>query len=1017
MNRSTVLSLLGLSFGFAICSGETDPVDFHQHIRPILKDNCLKCHGPDKQKSDFRVDDFSILVAGGGSGIPGIVPGDPLASYLLELVTTDDQDDRMPPIDEGEGLTAAEIDLLSLWVEQGAPGPNAAPLTVDYATQIQPLFAANCIQCHGPDRQEMNLRLDQRTSLLRGGDSGAPAIVPSNLDDGELLKRIHSDDEKFRMPREGPPLSPAARDLIATWIAEGANWPGQMEAVAAKPTTSLWSMQPVKRPEVPESTDPNPIDRFLHARLAEHDLPVNPVASPQTLIRRASILLTGLPATPARIDAFVAAWHRDSAQAYATLLDELFASPHYGERWAQHWLDVIRWAETTGYESNEFRKNAWPYRDYVVDAFNADKPYDQFIREQLAGDSMGQDIAMGLLVAGPHAPGSTVGQAPADIKQAQFDRLDETIQSVSSSMMGVTMSCARCHNHKFDPISIADYYAMGAVFNDVEYDHRVPQLPASDPRAVAEREIIARINQERAALPEASDWAETWADHIKVIFPATRTTALRFQFKDANFVLDEIEVYASAQSAENLNLRPGTRVTSSKREETPSKPPSYLIDARLDNFFGWKYEVGEGESDPWIQIRFPEETEVARADLSVNRLAHYGWQYMLNRQGEPITATVPKTLVAIQALTAEGTWQTVATPQTGDRSADYASHLNRINALAARYDREAPPPMFIGKLVHPEVMHVMHRGSPMSPRAEVPPRGLEILDGDFGLTSATPGPERRLAFAQWLTDPAHPLTARVMVNRLWYHVFGTGIVTTPGDFGFAGGRPSHPELLDWLASEFVRQNWSIKTLLRQILRSAAFMRSSAPSAEWLDVDAGTQLLWRFPPRWLEAEVLRDSILAASGVLHLELGGLGYHIYTPKTRYDQWKVTDNHGPNTWRRMLYQQRMRRVDDQMFTAFDFPGCTQTVSKRPRSTTPLQALNLMNGQLVVEQSELLAVRVQREAGTELDGQLRLMFELTLGRAPGPEELAISAQLARTDGLNSVGRMLFNLNEFFYLN
>jgi hypothetical protein len=271
-----------------------------------------------------------------------------------------------------------------------------------------------------------------------------------------------------------------------------------MDAVAAKPTTCLWSIQPVKRPEVSESTKPNTIDHFRYARLAAHNLPVNPVASPQTLIRRASMLLTGWPATPARIDAFVAAWHLDSAQAYATLLDERFASPHYGERWAQHWLDVIR-------------------------------------------------------------------------------------------------------------------------------------------------------------------SADTWADHIKVIFPATRTTALRFQFTDANFALHEIEAYASTQSAENLNLRPGTRVTSSKREETPSTPPSYLIDARLDNLFGWKYEVAEGESDPWIHIRFPKETERTRADLSVNRLAHSGWQYMLNRQGEPIAATGPKTLVAIEALTAKSTWQTVAT--------------------------------------------------------------------------------------------------------------------------------------------------------------------------------------------------------------------------------------------------------------------------------------------------------------------------------------------------------------------
>ena len=311
----------------------------------------------------------------------------------------------------------------------------------------------------------------------------------------------------------------------------------------------------------------------------------------------------------------------------------------------------------------------------------------------------------------------------------------------------------------------------------------------------------------------------------------------------------------------------------------------------------------------------------------------------------------------------------------------------------------------------------MHRGSPLSPKAEVAPMGLEVLDGDFGQSSDTSGPERRLAFANWLTQPENPLTARVMVNRLWYHVFGAGIVTTPGDFGFAGGTPSHPELLDWLASDFIDEEWSVKTILRKMVTTDAFKRSSTPSEEWLAVDADAKLLWRFPPRWLEAEVLRDSILVSSGSIDLKLGGLGYHIYKPKLRYDQWKVVDNSGSHTWRRMLYQQRMRRVDDQMFTAFDFPSCAQVQSKRPRSTTPLQALNLMNGNLILEQSKLLADRAKQEGGEALDEQLRLMFMYTLGRAPEPEELAISKDLAIADELSSVGRMLFNLNEFFYLN
>ncbi|MBK1878607.1 PSD1 and planctomycete cytochrome C domain-containing protein [Pelagicoccus mobilis] len=888
---------------------------------------------------------------------------------------------------------------------------------VDYHTQIEPILESRCYRCHGPDKQESNLRLDRRISMLKGGDLGALVLVPGHPEEGELLKRLKSDDLEFRMPREGAPLDPSEIALIEQWVKEGAKWPGQMDAKEEKKTTDLWSLQPIEKSAIPANGSANPIDAFLQEKLSEHDLTPNPAAEPHTLIRRASIVLTGLPAAPERIEKFATDFKANPDQAYQELLDELFASPHYGERWAQHWLDTIRWAETTGYESNEFRKNAWPYRDYVVESFNQDKPYDQFVKEQIAGDTLGNDLGMGLLVAGPHAPASTVGQQPADIKQARFDRLDETIQSVSSSMMGLTFACARCHSHKFDPISIKDYYSMAAVFNDIEYDYRTPDLPAEHPRSAAGQRIMSAIAQERSQFENKQGWVEKWPDHLKVHFPESTTKSIRLNFKPGNFSLDEIQLYASATSTQNLTQQDGIQISSSKKEEHATRPVDYLIDDRLDNFFVWKHKKGESVSTPWVRIDFNDEQTLSRAELSVNRLAHYGWQYMVNKKGETVGGEVPWSFQSIEVLKQDGTWLTVVDAEQIEKNPESQQRIDRLNELALEHDKEAPPPVFIGKLIKPTKMHVMYRGSPTSPRAEVTPMAMEILDGDFGQSSDTPGPERRAAFADWLTAPDNPLTSRVMVNRLWHQVFGTGIVSTPSDFGKAGGTPSHPELIDWLASDLMDNGWSIKYALRQMLSSDAFRRSSAPSEQWSSVDSDTRLLWRFPPRWLEAEVLRDSILLAAGTIDLTPGGLGYHIYQPKLRYDQWKVVDNYGPHTWRRMLYQQRMRRVDDQMFTAFDFPDCAQIQSKRTRSTTPLQALNLMNGNLVVQQAEHLAKRATEEAGPVLDDQLRHMFMLTIGRQPETDELDVTRALANTNGLPSVARTLYNLNEFFYLN
>ncbi|MEE3198615.1 MAG: DUF1553 domain-containing protein, partial [Planctomycetota bacterium] len=347
--------------------------------------------------------------------------------------------------------------------------------------------------------------------------------------------------------------------------------------------------------------------------------------------------------------------------------------------------------------------------------------------------------------------------------------------------------------------------------------------------------------------------------------------------------------------------------------------------------------------------------------------------------------------------------------------------LGQLQRLVQKVSEEGPRPSFVARLVSPPRTFVLHRGSPESPRKEVFAAGVEELGGDLGLKGDAPGKERRKAFAGWLTSPDHPLTARVAANRLWHHVFGRGIVTTTGDFGAAGSAPSHPELLDWLAAELVqpsggRKPWSMKHLVRLMVTSQAFRQASLPRQEALRADSASTLLWRFPPRRVEAEVIRDSILLAAGSLNRAIGGRSFRIHNVKKRYAQWEVTDNHGPNTWRRMIYQERMRRVDDRMFTAFDFPDCGQVRAKRPVSTTPLQALNLLNSDFVIAQAQRIAARATKDAGGKLETAVTRCFQLLLCRGPDQDELKASLALAQNNKLALVCRALLNSNEFAFI-
>ncbi|MFG0297742.1 MAG: PSD1 and planctomycete cytochrome C domain-containing protein, partial [Maioricimonas sp. JB045] len=833
---------------------------------------------------------------------------------------------------------------------------------------IAPILEERCWYCHGEEEQESGLRLDLRPHMLRGGDSGLAAIVPGHPEKSYLLDVVAHRDPDIKMPPDEDRIPEEEIALLTRWVKEGAIWPGQMEA-ALEVQTDHWSFQPVVRPEIPQVSrrTANPVDAFLLQRLAEEGLTFSPPADPRALLRRVSIVLTGLPPTPGETTQFLAAYAEDPGQAYTALVDRLLASPHFGERWAQHWLDVIRWAETNGSEANLYRKNAWIYRDYVVRAFNEDKPYDQFVREQIAGDSLGSGEATGFLVAGPHVPPATVGREPAAIRQARADRMDEIMQTVGASIMGVTIGCARCHNHKFDPISIQDYYAMNGVFQDIEFGSRRPELAPDHPRRQRGQALWREIGKHRQTLREFGGWEENWGAFRELHFKPVTTAAIRIRFKTINVSADELELFGPDERARNLALqRHGTVVSGFPEGGTEGRNPIMRLTDGEYGTMAWRAKVPKQSKErPWVRLDFAQPVTIERLRLSSNREYYYDTDYLTKKP------YLPRYEYDIDILTDDGEWKPwVGTWYVNKKLNEL--HPERKQALAAiqqaiaTLEEDGPRPSFVGRLIEPQVTRVLLRGSPENPRDEVMPAGPSVLDGDLGLTSDTSGAERRLAFANWITRPQNPLTARVMVNRIWHHVFGRGIVSTTSDFGEAGASPTHPELLDWLAAEFVEPTvasgdaWSMKSMIRMLVMSEAFRQASTPHEEGLKRDANSALLWRFPPRRTEAEVLRDAILMASGSLDPAIGGRSYRIHNEKATYAQWEVVDNYGPHTWRRMLYQERMRRVDDRMFTAFDFPDCGQVRDKRPVSTTPLQALNLLNSDFALDQSQRIAERAR---------------------------------------------------------
>ncbi len=913
-----------------------------------------------------------------------------------------------------------------------------SPVNQEYETQIRPIFTEHCAGCHGSVKQKSQLRLDQFAYVVRGGING-PVIRPGSPDDSRLVQAIRYDGD-LKMPPAGK-LPQAKIEAIEQWVKRLTEKDFASEATA-KSSNQLksdkqWAFAPIQRPEPPETKRPesvaNPVDQFIAARLDAEKLQPSPTAEPATLARRLSLDLLGLPPDPAQVGDYLS---NPTDEAWTKLVDRMLDSPRYGERWAEHWLDVARWAETNGFETNTPRPNAWPYRDYVIESFNADKPYDRFIVEQIAGDALGVPAATGFLVAGAW---DEVKSPDRELTLNQrANEIHDMVATTGSAFLGLTVGCARCHDHKFDPITQKDYYAMSAILAGVS--HGEQELP--DPNEAALRAEAGRLRAqlrkvetqllrfEPQADPRSSEprRAAVQAKLNVDRFASVEARAVRFTIEATNSVepcLDELEVWSAEPESRNVALASsgGVPLASGTYEGNAFHKLEHINDGLYGNEHSWiSSEAGRG----WIEIRWPKTERVEAVGWGRDRNGAFSDRLPIQYRIEMQTPFGDWFLVASHSDRQprhdeenEKKEKVARAPHLLDPKADPEAWIEnqflreRLNRKIAEIERRKK--IYSGTFAEPEPTHLFFRGDPLQPREPVAPGGISAVHPSLALPPDMPEKERRVALARWIASRDNPLTARVMVNRIWHYHFGCGLVSTPSDFGANGDKPSHPELLDWLASEFMDHQWSVKHVQRLILLSKTYRRSSSPNEKNLSADAGDRLLWRYPPRRLEAEAIRDSVLWVSGKLDLAVGGPGFDLFEPNTNYVHvYNPKTRFGPAEWRRMVYQIKARNVPDSTFGIFDCPEAAQPAPRRTASTTPLQALNLLNSPFMMEQSRFFAERLKREcAGANLEDEVRRGFMLALGRPPDASETTASDSFARNHGLDIFCRALFNANEF----
>ncbi len=971
----------------------------------------------------------------------------------------------------------------------GVADAAVAPPAIQFDRDIAPILARRCLDCHSGSTPEGKLDLSRRAAALK-------TLAPGKRGVSRFWRRIQEDE----MP-PSKPLPDDEKELIRAWIASGASW-GTDPIDPYRVTTTTrggydwWSLRPIQRVSVPtpRGTARNPIDRFLLAKLEAKGLSPSPQADRRTLIRRLSFDLVGLPPSPDAVDTFVADTRPD---AYERLVDRLLASPQHGERYARHWLDVARYGESDGFERDMPRFDAWPYRDWVVRAFNRDMPYDEFTRLQLAGDLLRPEdpeavVATGFLVAGPHDIVVPVGEAmQATMRQ---DELEDIVGTVGQTFLGLTVHCARCHDHKFDPVPQRDYYRLAAGLSGVRHGTRRYVTPQTK----------ARLDQARARIQQMRSELDTLEEPIRKTLLATKrpgdAVSLRpvAEWDFTRGLTDLVggvraELHGKAR-LERAGLRLDGQGAYALTPTLSKAVGAKTLEAwvRLDNLDqrgggvlslqtpeGGRFDAivfGEREPGHWMAGsegfgRTRSFDGLAEKDAT-RRMVHvaityaadgtvtgyrdgvaYGKAYRTDRAtfaeksqllfglrhgpaggNRHLAGVISRAKLYDRALTADEVLASSGQPAVS--SAEIVARLGQrdrpryeqlttdlllaeasVLALEKLGDRK----VFAVTPTNPEKTHVLLRGNVLSRGEVVSAEVLTALASRIPATkvAADAGDDkRRAALAGWIADARNPLFARVMANRLWQYHFGVGLVETPSDLGFNGGRPSHPELLDWLAQELIDSGWSLKHLHRVIVTSAAYRQSSAARAEATRIDADNRLVWRKSKQRLEAESLRDAVLAVSGDLDTTLGGEPYldfqtYFFKGTQFYD---TIEQVGKGFNRRSLYRLWARGGRSPLLDALDCPDPSATTPRRAITSTPLQALTLFNNAFVLHQAELFGKRVSREAGREASHQARLLYRLAFGRALTSAEERLVVPFVERHGVAALARVLFNTSEFLQI-
>lgn len=947
--------------------------------------------------------------------------------------------------------------------------------TMDFGRQVQPILAKRCFACHGPDKAEGGLRLTRKESVFSKLESGKTAIVANNLSESELLRRVTSKDDGERMPPEGAPLTPSQIEILQQWIQQGAEWKEQ------------WAFE-TPRPHSPPSVNnsgwiTNPIDHFVLAKLEHNGLVPAPPAERAALLRRVTFDITGLPPTLQQVDSFLS---DNTPDAYEKVVDRLLQSQRFGEHWARHWLDVVRYADTNSFERDLPKPNAWRYRDYVIQSFNSDKPYDRFVREQLAGDELPDGGTDGLIATGFYRLG-LLDDEPADRLLAVYDGLDDIITTTAQGFLGLTVNCARCHDHKIDPIPHHDYYRLLAFFQGITpngnpnpnverpifQDASAKQAYESAVKAhqqnlnsvqsevsAIEKEFRDRLDRREAAVeqPDMDEleyrfFRDTWQklpdfDSLKPetvaklekgyfdITPATREFSFGFVFAgtlkvpadgEYTFVVDSDDGSRLSINGQEVVQYDGIHGLGQPRTGKITLKQGRLP-IRVDYFQG--PTGAKGLVVKWSGPGFEQRSLSAIPD---------GSQRSAEKRGKR------KDFVSLMA--AQG--PAVLGKQ---RHEEYTMLVERLEELK-RHKIDAPFALCVTEAgPNPPDTMVLKRGNPQSPGEKVVPAFLTVLGGG---TAQIPAPDpaakssgRRLALANWIASKDNQLTARVMMNRIWQHYFGRGIVRSPNNFGLLGDPPTHPELLDWLAIELMNGGhnsvdqqpaigsvpWSMKRMHKLIVTSSAYRMSSRPAAQSKNphlVDPLNNFFWKHDMRRLSAEELRDSILAVDGLLNTKMYGPGVY---PEIS-DEVKAGQSVPGSGWdnssaedqaRRSVYVQVKRSLILPILSDFDFADTDGSCAARFTTTQPTQALAMLNGKFLNDQAAQFAKRLKQDAGDDVTAQVRLAFRLALDREPDTgmvdrglkliDKLKADHQLSVDKALEQFCLMTLNLNEFIYL-